>query len=116
MADQNFMEPFEKLPGKLDKLKQAGQKVAKSSTKGTDQKIQARDLLKKVIRGLPWEAKKAALDIIRAEIAAGPGIGAAGTMNVDKLPVDFTSKPGPDVAPWSRKDARKAAGEMDDDV
>jgi hypothetical protein len=115
MADKDFMEPFGKLPGKLDKLKQAGQKVAKSTSKGTNQKIQARELLKKVIRGLPWEAKKAALDIIRAEIEAGPGIGSAGTMDVGKLPVNYSAKPDSDVAPWTRKDARRAAGDLEVD-
>jgi hypothetical protein len=114
MPDKDFMEPFEKLPGKLDKLKQAGQKVTKSTSKGPDQKIQARELLKKVIRGLPWEAKKAALDIIRAEIQKGPGIGSAGTMDPTRLPVDYTAIDTDDVGDYTtsmkKKDFRSSGG------
>jgi hypothetical protein len=113
MAD--FMDPLDKVPAQADKLKKAGQKVAKSG-KSPDRKIQARALIKKVIQGLPWEAKQMALDIIRQEIQAGSGIGSAGTMDATRLPVDYTAKPDSDVKPWTRKDARRAAGETGDDT
>jgi hypothetical protein len=92
MADKNFMDPMDKIGDKADKLKKAGQNVAKSTTKSPDQKIKARELLKKVIQGLPWEAKKAALDIIRAEISSNKPLPASGTMDTSRVPVDYTAK------------------------
>lgn len=113
MAD-DFMKPFDDASGKASKLSKIAQKVTKTSL-DPHSKINARMLLKKVIQGLDWEAKQKALDIIRAEIEASPKIGAAGTMDVSKLPVDYTAKPESDVAPWTRKDARKAGGTTDDE-
>ena len=112
---KDFMEPFQNIGAKVDKLKKAGEKVTHSSTKSLDQKIQARDLLKKVIRGLPWEAKKAALDILRAEVAAGSKIPGAGTMDPDKLDRDFTAiDRGDDVSDYTtamkKKDFRRSGG------
>lgn len=99
---KDFMDPIDAITSKADKLKKAGEKVAKSG-KSPDKKIQARELLKKVIRGLPWEAKKAALDIIKAEIAAGSKAPASGTMDPDKLPTDFMAKPEKHVDPFKHE-------------
>ena len=67
---------------------------------------------KQFARDLKSKAIEDGLNIIRAEIEATGK--RTDTMDPTEVPVDYTAiDDEPEVKPWTRKDARRAAGEVD---
>ena len=97
MADKDFMEPFDQVGDKKARLQKTADKITKTAL-DPHSKINARELVKKIVQGLDYDAKMKALDIIRAEIEAGPKISAAGSMS--QVGTDYTAAPEPHVSPY----------------
>lgn len=98
MANFDFMDPLDRgVKDRTQQLKKVADKVTKQNI-GTHEKINARALLKKVIQNLDYEAKMKALEIIRAEIEAGPKVPGAGSMS--KVKTDYTAPAEPATPPY----------------